>query len=130
MGAEPGLGGHGFRERAMALLFRNRAASAQRKHAALELMLDARAILGVDDDVVVSVSEHACGDPACCGTQTVILVMRPHRPTEAVRIDKPIDSVTRADLAAALVPPAAARGAARSRPKRPPRSRPAKSDTN
>jgi hypothetical protein len=86
----------------MVLLFRNRTASARRKEAAFDLIIEARAILGADDHTVVSVSEHACGDPGCCGAQTVILLMRPQQATEAVRIDKPIDAVTRADLAAAL----------------------------
>jgi hypothetical protein len=101
----------------MALFFRNRTASARRKEAALDLMIEARAILGVDDDTVVSVSEHACGDTGCCGVQTVILLMRPRRPTEAVRLDKEIETVTRADLAAALAPCAGGSRASRSRPK-------------
>jgi hypothetical protein len=94
----------------MALFFRRRTASGRRKDAALDLMIQARAILGVEDDAVVSVSEHACGDPGCGDARTVILVMRPDRPTEAIKIDKPLDAVTPADLSAALVP--AARGTA------------------
>jgi hypothetical protein len=101
----------------MALFFRNRAASVRRKEAAFDLMVEARAILDLDDDTVVSVSEHACGDPGCCGAQTVILLMRPRQATEAVRIDKPIDAVTRADLVAALAPPAAGGRRSRSRPR-------------
>ena len=108
-------------------LFRNRAASTRRNDAALELMIEARAVLGVEDDTVVSISEHACGDPGCGGAQTVILLMRPRRPTEAVRIDKPIDAVTRADLAVALAPSAVGSRASRSRPKRSPRIRPTQS---
>ena len=101
----------------MTLFFRNRTASPRRKDAALALTLQARAILGVDDDAVVSVSEHACGDPGCGGAQTVILVMRPREPTSAIKIDKTIDTVTQADLAAALAPSAAGGGAAASRRK-------------
>jgi hypothetical protein len=85
----------------MALLFRNRTASARRKDAALDLMIQARAILGVDGDTVVSVSEHDCAVSGCCGMQTVILVMRPGQPTEAIKIDKPLEAVTDADLFAA-----------------------------
>ena len=90
----------------MALFFRRRMASGRRKDAALELMIQARTILGVEDDAVVSVSEHACGDPGCGGARTVILVMRPDRPTEAIKIDKPLDTVTPADLSDALAPEA------------------------
>jgi hypothetical protein len=68
----------------MTLGFRNRMAVNRRKDAALELMVQARAVLDSDGDTVVSVSEHACGDVGCCGQQTVILVMRSDRPTESV----------------------------------------------
>jgi hypothetical protein len=64
-------------------------------------MLRARAILRADDEIVVSVSEH---DSSCCGARTVVLVMRPDQPTEAVTIDKPIDRVTQADLSTVLAP--------------------------
>ena len=65
-------------------------------------MLKARAILGADDETVVSVSEHDCRESACCGARTVILVMRPDQPTDAVKLDKPLESVTEADLSNAL----------------------------
>jgi hypothetical protein len=92
----------------MALLFGNRTASARRKDAALELMVQARVILRADDDgAVVSVSEYDCGDPDCGRARTLVLVMRPDQPTEAVKINKPIEAVTPADLAAALAPLAA-----------------------
>ena len=89
----------------MALSFRNRAASPRR--AALELTMRARAILKADNDTVVSVSEHSCGDPEC-GSQTVILVMRPRQPTEAIKIGKPLEAVTSIDLCNALAASAAA----------------------
>jgi hypothetical protein len=93
----------------MALLFRNRATSARRKQASLELMMQARVILKVEDDAVVSVSEHSCGDPEC-GRQTVILVMRPRQPTEAIKIGKPLETVTSIDLCNALAACAASDG--------------------
>jgi hypothetical protein len=91
-------------EISMALFFRNRMASNRRKDAVFELMAKARAILRPDDDTVVSVSEHDCRDSGCCGARTVVLVMRPDQPTEAVKIEKPIESVTQADLSDALAP--------------------------
>jgi hypothetical protein len=114
----------------MAFFFRDRAASGRRKDAALRLTMEARAILAVDDDAVVSVSEHACGDPACGGAQTVILVMCPDRPTEALRIGKPVETVTRADVVAALATAVAANGTSGSRPKRRRRARRARSDAH
>jgi hypothetical protein len=37
-----------------------------------------------------------------CGSQTVILVLRPRRPTEAIKIGKPLEAVTSVDLCTAL----------------------------
>jgi hypothetical protein len=88
----------------MALFFRNRTTSNRRKDAAFDLMMKARAILRIDDETVVSISEHDCRDSRCCGARTVVLVMRPDEPTQAAKIDKPIDRVTQADLSNALAP--------------------------
>jgi hypothetical protein len=76
----------------------------RRPGAATELMAHARTVVGADDDTAVSVSEHDCGEPGCCGARTIVLVMRPKRPTEAVRINKPLEQVTQADLSDALAP--------------------------
>jgi hypothetical protein len=88
----------------MAPYFRSRMASERRKEAALDLTVRARSILSVDDNAVVSVSEHDCGDPECGGARTIILIMRPHQPTQAIKINKPVESVTAADLSDALAP--------------------------
>jgi hypothetical protein len=84
----------------MALLFRQ-AASDRQKGARLEA--HARTVIGADDDTAVSVSEHDCGEPGCCGA-TIVLVMRPKRPTAAVKIGKPLEQVTQTDLSDALAP--------------------------
>jgi hypothetical protein len=77
-------------------------ASQRRKDAALDLMICARGILNVDEDAVVSVSEHNCGDPECRGARTIILIMRPDQPTKTIKINKPLEAVTAADLSDAL----------------------------
>jgi hypothetical protein len=91
----------------------------RRRDAALDLMIRARGILNVGDDTVVSVSEHDCGDLECRGARTVILIMRPDQPTKAIKINKPLDAVTAADLSDALAPLACVSDAprAQSRPK-------------
>jgi hypothetical protein len=87
------------------VLFSRRGVAGERgRNAALELMQQARAILNIDDDTVISVREHDCGDPGCGSARTVVLVLRPDRPTEAVKIDKSIERVTKSDLSAALAP--------------------------
>lgn len=83
------------------------AASDRRADALLDLTLQVRAVLGIDDDqTVVSVSGPDCGKRGCGGTRTVVLVMRPNQPTELVTIEKPPEEVMPADLAAALLPAA------------------------
>jgi hypothetical protein len=92
----------------MAPFFRNRMTSERRRAAALDLTMRARGILNVNDDAVVSVSEHDCGDPECGGARTVILIMRPDQPTKAIKINKRLAAVTGADLSDALAPLACA----------------------
>jgi hypothetical protein len=88
----------------MASFFRNRTATNRQSDAACNLMIAARAILGAHGDPVVSISQHDCGAAGCGGIQTVVLVMRADQPTKAIKINKPVDTVTQADLSAALAP--------------------------
>ena len=88
----------------MAAFFFPRKTSNRRSDAALELKEHARTVINADDDTVVSVSERDCGDPGCGGVQTIVLVMHPRRPTEAVKIDKPLEQVTQSDISDALAP--------------------------
>ncbi|WP_343311775.1 hypothetical protein [Ancylobacter crimeensis] len=62
----------------------------------------ARVLLGLGEDSTLSISEIACGDPACGGAETVVLIMRPGRRTEAAKILKPLATVTDAELREAL----------------------------
>lgn len=64
-----------------------------------------REIAGLGPEAGVSVSEIHCGHTVCGGVETVILLMRPGRPTEALKIARPMSAVTREDLAEALKKP-------------------------
>lgn len=89
----------------MARLFFRRGRDAEAApDAARELASRARALLGVGEETTVSITEIACGDPECGGAETVVLVMRPGRRTEAAKLLKPLASVTEDELAAALAP--------------------------
>jgi len=94
----------------MAAFFFTRKTSNRRKDAALELKLYARTVISADDDTVISVSERDCGDPDCGGARTIVLIMHPRRPTEAVKIDKPLEQITQTELSDALAPLAAQTG--------------------
>lgn len=63
-----------------------------------------RATLALEEAATVSVSEISCGDPACGGAETVVLVMRPGRRTEAAKVLMPMAQVTPEALVAALAP--------------------------
>jgi len=62
----------------------------------------AREALAAGPDTTFAVNEIVCADPACPGTETVILVMAPGARTRACKIAKPLDAVTEQDIAAAL----------------------------
>jgi hypothetical protein len=75
-----------------------------------ELKEHARTAINADDETIITVSER--GDPGRDGARTIVLIMHPRRPTEAVTIDKPLEQVTQTDLADALAPLAAPTGLA------------------
>jgi hypothetical protein len=53
-------------------------------------------------DWSVAVNEIICADPACPGSETVILVMAPGRRSVALKVLKPMAETTAADLAEVL----------------------------
>lgn len=65
-----------------------------------------RAILALDEDATVSANEIICADPACPGSETVILVMRPGHRTKAYKVPGEAVAVTREALETALTRPA------------------------
>ncbi|HKH33569.1 MAG TPA: hypothetical protein VKA80_05295 [Beijerinckiaceae bacterium] len=60
------------------------------------------AVAGLPADASLAVNEIVCTDPSCPGTETIVLVMRPGRKTEARKVSKPVEAVTEADLREAL----------------------------
>lgn len=61
-----------------------------------------RARLALTDDDGVTVSEIACAHPECGEAETVILVMRAGRRTEAAKVLKPMAEVSEDEVADAL----------------------------
>jgi hypothetical protein len=84
----------------MALLFRRTPDDPARADASRRVAGLVRDMLGLGDDDHVTVSEIACGDPACGGAETVVLLMRAGRKTEAVKFLKPMAQVVEADVVA------------------------------
>ncbi|TMJ22559.1 MAG: hypothetical protein E6G93_06280 [Alphaproteobacteria bacterium] len=88
----------------MTVLFFPRKTSNHRWNAVRKLKEQARTAINADDETIVTISECDCGDPDCGGVRTIVLIMHPTRPTEAVKIDKPFEQITQADLCDALAP--------------------------
>lgn len=66
----------------------------------------ARRLGGFGPEVSLTVNEIVCADPACPGTETVILVMAPGARSRACKVAKALDAVTEEDVAAACRDPA------------------------
>ncbi len=81
-------------------LFRKPSQAERDQAAAIKQMV--REILGLGEETTVSVSEIQCGDAACPGTETVILVMQPGVKTKAYKVLAPLLEVERATVEQAL----------------------------
>jgi hypothetical protein len=58
--------------------------------------------LGSPEALELTISEIDCGDLACPGLETIILVMRPGEATQAVKIRKAMEAVTEIDVLEAM----------------------------
>lgn len=70
--------------------------------AAAEVKQQVRELLGLPDRAVIAVNEILCADPACPGTETVILVMNPGEKTKAFKVQMAMAELTPKALAEAL----------------------------
>lgn len=78
--------------------------SAERPGAAARRRVEAwmRAAGGYGPETALTVSEIVCADPACPGTETVILIMAPGAPTRAVKVAGAVDALSEAEVREAL----------------------------
>ncbi|MEI5667195.1 hypothetical protein WBO78_19755 [Bosea sp. CCNWLW174] len=70
--------------------------------AAAQIKRQVRELLGLPENVVIAVNEILCADPACPGTETVILVMKPGEKTRAFKVQMGLAELTPEALAQAL----------------------------
>lgn len=61
-----------------------------------------RASLSLPADTTIAVNEIVCTDPACPGTETVMLIMAPGQKTRAAKVDKELVEVSEGDVQASL----------------------------
>jgi hypothetical protein len=88
----------------MALRYRFRGSSDQGRDAATDVKSWVREILDLTDDTVVSIASHSCGGVDCGDAAAIILLPRPGYSTRSIRLSKQLNTVTKADLRAALQP--------------------------
>ena len=69
-------------------------AKAEAKAAADRLKNEVRDLLGLPETAAIAVNEIICADPACPGTETVILVMKPGEKTRAYKLQMALGEVT------------------------------------
>jgi hypothetical protein len=74
-----------------------------RAEASVRVALWVRGHIGNAEGVSVGVSGNECGHAACGGNHTIIVLMRPGEAPIRVKIAKPIEMVTQAEVAEALV---------------------------
>lgn len=70
--------------------------------AAAQVKRQVRELLGLPENAVIAVNEILCADPACPGTETVILVMKPGEKTRAFKVQMGLAELTPEALAQAL----------------------------
>jgi hypothetical protein len=67
-----------------------------------ELKLQTQKLLGLSDDVTVSVTELSCREPGCPTVETVVAILGEGEKPTIARIHKPIPNVTPDELKAAF----------------------------
>ena len=70
--------------------------------AAAQVKRQVRDLLGLPESAVIAVNEILCADPACPGTETVILVMKPGEKTRAFKIQMGLAELSPEALVQAL----------------------------
>ena len=77
-------------------------ARAEARALAEGLKAQVRERLGLSENAAIAVNEIICADPACPGSETVILVMKPGEKTRAYKLQMAMAEVTAEALAEAL----------------------------
>lgn len=75
---------------------------AESAEAASRIKAETRELLGLPETAAIAVNEIICADPACPGTETVILVMSPGEKTRAYKAQMAMAELTREALAQVL----------------------------
>lgn len=86
----------------MALRYKHLKSARLRAEATARVMQWMLALVSEEKKTAVTISGSECGHTACGGSETVIFLMRAGEPTTRLKIAKPIETVTQAEIADAL----------------------------
>ncbi len=71
---------------------------------AMRIKEQVRSLLALPEQAAIAVNEIVCADPACPGSETVILVMSPGEKTRAFKLQMEMAAVTTEALRLVLFP--------------------------
>lgn len=89
----------------LGLFGKDKARKTEAAEAAARIKAETRTLLDLPEQAAIAVNEILCADPACPGTETVILVMNPGEKTRAYKAQLPMAELTREELARVLGAP-------------------------
>jgi hypothetical protein len=85
-----------------ALALGRRAQRAGYPEAVQQLKLQTQKLLGLSEDIAISVTELSCREPGCPDVETVVAILREGEKPSIARVNKSIPEVTPDDLKAAF----------------------------
>jgi hypothetical protein len=87
----------------MALRYKHSKSAVLRTEASARVLRWVLALVrDAETSTAVTVSSSECGHAACGGNETIVLLTRAGKPATKVKIAKPLESVTQAEIADAL----------------------------
>jgi hypothetical protein len=86
----------------MALRYRHSKSAGLRAEATARVMQWVLALVSDERKTAVTIGGSECGHAACGGNETVIFLTRAGEPATTLKIGKPIETVTQAEIADAL----------------------------
>ena len=86
----------------MALRYKHSKSAEPRAAAIASVMRWVLALLTDERKTAISISGSECGHAACGGSETIILLMHEGEPAIRLKIEKPVETVTQAEIADAL----------------------------
>ena len=86
----------------MALRYKHSKCAEPRAAAIARVMRWVLALLTDERNTAISISSNECGRAACGGNETIIFLVRAGEPATRLKLEKPVETVTQAEIAEAF----------------------------